>query len=117
MNKIYRMWRNFRFESSAYETPEFKSFSENFRREFRKVAKKEGLEILSLRKGHFEMYGFVKNPKTNKVVYFNTTDVRNPQSFEHCLYRSAKDEKDFIGGVNMFSSLANLVASIKSLSE
>ena len=58
--------------------------------------------------------GFIKDPDKGILVYFST----EPLAFEkpgRILYRSAKNERDYVGGSNHWCDLADLPHAVKRL--
>lgn len=47
--------------------------------------------------------GFVRNPETGIIVYVCTDMLNYSARVYDCLYRVAKDEKDYHGGINMYA--------------
>lgn len=110
-------WRGFRFESSSGLTDEFRVFYLDFKKYIKDECKKNGLEVVSIYRGHFFLSGFVKNPKTLLHAYFSISDVRYfPDDWtENILIRTAKRDKDFTGGANQNTSLPFFGQQIKKL--
>jgi hypothetical protein len=103
MNKSLAMLRN-GFQSSSGLTPEFKSFASTFRSEFYKELKNIGATNVEFNIGHFYISGFFD--VKDKTYYFSLSDVRsfleNDVHFGGLLYRTAKNHKDYTGGVNCY---------------
>lgn len=95
------------FESAPNKTPEFKSFVSTFKREFKRELEALGATNIKFNVGHFYISGFFTS-KTGQVYYFSLPDVRgfsygNVQGhMNQLLYRTAKDYKDYTGGVNQY---------------
>lgn len=116
MRKIEK-WLGHEFESSCYTTDEFLEFSKDFMKFLRRETKKSDLEISDFSLGHFEVSGFLKNNKTDKMAYFSVSDVRffKDEWFNNVLVRTAKNNKDFTGGFNNYINLFGLVDKAKLL--
>jgi len=99
-------WLNVTFASSCYKTDQFKAFSRNFRSYVKKLTK-DNFEIINFSVGHFDVSGFLKNKENNKLVYFSVSDVRffPNEWYNHVLVRTAKHDKDYIGGSNNYCTL------------
>jgi len=108
-------WVDYEFETSLGLTEEFNSFYHDIRK-FLKKELKEEFE-LTVKRGHFEFLGFVKNRKTNKWAYFSCSDVRffKNEWFKNLLVRTAKGERDFTGGRNTFSEFLNIRENLLKL--
>ena len=87
------------FESASVKTPEFKRFATIFKREFKKELEKVGVTDIKFSIGHFYISGFFTT-KTGVMYYFTLPDVRG--RVESLLYRTAKDYKDYTGGMNQY---------------
>lgn len=106
------------FESSSGKTPEFLNFVKVFKREFTKELQSIGATNIKFSVGHFYISGFFTTNEGN-IYYFSVPDVRdysycaatNPNSCMcKLLYRTAKDYKDYTGGMNQYVSIEPLMA-------
>lgn len=116
MNK----WKNVVFESSSRKTPEFISFSRDFKKFIKKqLAEYPNLKLETFSVGHFYISGFISNTKNNKIVYFNISDVRHFIGgwYKSVLYRTAEHLKDYTGGYNNTCELSELIANINELTK
>jgi hypothetical protein len=99
-------WRQVSFQSSTGKTEEFKAFARMFRARIKKEAGRFGLSLADFNTGHFYASGFLKNERTGNYVYFSTDDVRGSSRwYTDILVRSAKNEKDYTGGINQSASI------------
>lgn len=88
------------FKSSIGITEQWAIFARTFKREIKEELRKIGVQEFTFRRGHFECSGFFQMPD-GQVWYFRLGDVRGPLSWRmNLLVRTAKDFKDFTGGVN-----------------
>lgn len=107
-------WVDNDFVSSSVKTDEFKSFSRDF---IKKVKKTLGNEyVVNLSPGHFYVSGFITKDG-DKFVYLSISDVRHfkDEWLNHILVRSAKNDRDYTGGANGYSTLDNLKTSVEKL--
>ena len=107
MDKI-KKWLKYEFESSCGLTPEFQSFYGNIRSHLKKEL---GNDFdFSIRRGHFEFYGFAKNKQTEKWAYFSASDVRYFKDAWHdnLLIRTALNDRDYTGGSNCYTTFPKL---------
>jgi hypothetical protein len=97
------------FESSSQKTPEFKHFAKVFKKEFTSELKSIGVSNIVFSVGHFYLSGFFT--AFGQAYYFSISDVRgmdycmevNPESCMcQLLIRTAKDYKDYSGGINNY---------------
>jgi hypothetical protein len=118
LENFVKKYKNVLFESSSFETPVFAKFASSFRRALRKDVKESPFEVVRLSKGHFEISGFLKHKESGKFIYFAIPDVRWSTLgtwYDHVLYRTAKDDRDFTGGHNNFCPLSKLLDSAEAL--
>ena len=87
------------FESSAWETEEFKDFYLQAKRELTKLVKPRRIIFY---KGHFDFSGFIQT-EHGRWFYFSIDDVRD--SVTNMLIRTAKSDRDFTGGKNCYIPL------------
>ncbi len=110
MENFEKKWAGTQFESSCFETNEFKSFASALKRALSKDAKENGIEVLNFSKGHFQVSGFLK--KNQKYIYWSIPDVRFTNTrLDAILYREAMDASDFRGGYNHFTHFGKLLES------
>lgn len=120
VENLVKKYKNVSFESSSFETPEFKKFASSFSRALKKDAKEGVFEIVNISKGHFEVSGFLRHKESGRFIYFGVSDVRfsiGGAWYDHVLYRTAKDDRDFTGGHNNFCPLSKLLTSATKLVE
>lgn len=120
MYKLVHKWIDTDFESSSYETEQFRSFANDFKKELKEECKKHGLVPYSGRiiVGHFELSGFLGNPANERLVYFSVRDVRGSSEWANSvLYRTAGHGKDYKGGTNNYASMVDFVEAAKKLTE
>ena len=119
LNKIYKDYIDFHFESSCSTTPEFASFARKFKAALKKDAETAGLKLVEFSREHFYISAFILNPLTNRYAYISVSDVRwmlcGKRPLDDILYRTAKDENDYHGGCNNFTDLPNLIERVRIL--
>lgn len=108
MKKSLRLLRR-GFESSSTKTPEFISFCRTFKSEFTKELQSIGATNIVFNNGHFYISGFFT--LGSQAWYFSLSDVRgmeyclNQSCMGKLLYRTAKDYRDFTGGMNRYATI------------
>lgn len=104
------------FESSCFETPQFKTFAAGLKRALKADLKNSSLELADFSKGHFYVCGFLRYCDT--YIYFNVGDVRltcGMMHWKNIYFRTAKDVHDYRGGENHFCKLDRLIESAEAL--
>ena len=110
-----QQWRETAFESSPSLTPQFAVFAREFKKALRRAVK-DRLDIVSFNRGHFDLSGFLRNPVTQELVYWNLFDVRYASRWaDRVLIRTAAHERDYTGGRNHFTPLGHLVETAMQL--
>lgn len=110
-----RKWYGHEFMSSSTTTPEWISFAKDFKKSLKNTLTSE-YELVDFSRGHFYVSGFIKNKTTEKLAYFNISDVRwNRDWASNILVRTAKHIKDYAGGRNNFTNFDNLNNSLNEL--
>ena len=114
-----KQWDGRRLEDwGSVVSKEFSQFQNAFKREVERLAQESGAKLVSYRKGHYDMSGFIE--KDGIYVYFSygaldrtkvqLTSSSRTDFISPLLMRTAKNEKDYHGGTNNhvhFSELAN----------
>ena len=122
VQKFIKEYNGYRIEDCCTVTgDDFKSYCRKLKSALNKEAKLMGFDSVTLHPGHYDMYGFFK--KDDKYVYWSFSVVRDDMPtfldksdyFHGFLYRTAKSDKDFTGGNNHYTDLANLVSEAYSL--
>ena len=70
------------------------------------------LELAAWSKGHFDVSGFITCKSDGAIFYFSFRDVRNSSAADQQMYRSARNLKDYKGGMNQWEKAENLLAAI-----
>jgi hypothetical protein len=71
------------------------------------------LRNISVNGVKFGCSGFLTDPRTGKHVYVNTD--HNHHTNTRAFYRTAKDTKDYTGGMNHFASYEDVAAAAVDL--
>lgn len=101
------------FESSSSKTPEFKAFSRAFTKDIKTLVPDH--ELVNVSVGHFYISGFLR--KNDRYVYFSCSDVRFFKNdwYNKLMIRLAKNETDYTGFINNYTSLKDIQANIDKL--
>ena len=115
LESFQKIYENEVFVSSSSETPQFRAFASGFKKALMADLKSSSLELASFSKGHFYVTGFLEH--AGKYVYFSVGDVRIGGAFhwKKVLYRTAKNTRDFTGGINQYCEMGSLVESVSAL--
>ena len=83
----------------------------------RSLCKIHGWELVNVGRNHYNFSAFIRNAE-NKHVYLSISDVRffNNEWYYHILIRTAKNERDYLGGMNHYACLTTLSESIQGYS-
>ena len=112
-NKIedFKRWE---FTSGCTTGEDFNTFSRLFKNYLKKQLPNE-LQITDYSKGHYYVSGFISDGKS--FVYFSISDVRHFPAEWHTniLIRTAKHNKDYTGGSNMFTNLESFANNVKKI--
>jgi len=109
-------WLDVEFESSSGLTAEFAKFASDFKK-FIKGQLSPDQCLLVWSRGHFYVSGFINQGE--RFVYFSVSDVRHffNDWYYHILVRTAKNEKDYTGGVNHYATLPYFGKAVSELLE
>jgi len=112
--KDIQEWVGFNFESSTGLTPQFAQFARDFKKHIKSILP-EGIELVNWSRGHFEVYGFIKQGK--KHVYFTINDVRFFQDEwnSSIMIRTAENDEDYTGGSNRYTTLEGFTEAVQKL--
>lgn len=109
-------WLNFKFDEcpdneTGYDRKNFLKFKRDFKKNIMKQLG-EGYSI-EMSDNKYDFHGFIKYE--DSYMYFSIDDVRyGDNAWYHCiLIRSAKHNKDYIGGSNSYVHLDDFGREIK----
>lgn len=105
-------------DTGSYVSKDFSTFQNAFKRQMKTIAEDMGATLVSFNKGHYYMSGFIE--KNGHYVYFCYSRIWNrstPNLMDNgSMYvRTAKDAKDFRGGMNHNISFYNCPTIINKL--
>ena len=119
--KTFKKWDGKHIEDwGAYMSDDGKSFYRAFKNYLKRTFPEA--EVIDFKPNHYDASGFLKFPN-GFCIYVSHNIDRYKQSVDFSasgalygvLFRFAKDEKDFHGEVNNFSSIYDLEKSIRGL--
>ena len=111
-----RKYIGYEFSSGPYTDKDYLTFQTKYINYLRAFCCNNGWELVNIGRNHYCFSCFIKNNE-DKFVYLSVSDVRgyNPEWYYHVLIRTAKNEKDYHGGTNNYTSLENLQESVARL--
>jgi len=107
-------FRTWEFTSGSTTGADFKVFAPLFRKFVR--ANLPRMSILAdFSVGHYDLSGFIQ--REDRFVYFKISDVRDFPGLwaEQILVRTARDARDFTGGINNYTDLASFRVKVEFL--
>ena len=107
-------WKGYVFETSSGKTPEWTTFSRQLRMYLKRTLTPE-FEVVNYMRGHFYFSAFVRHLGTGQLLYLSCSDVRFFRDgwYNNVLVRTAENERDFTGGRNTYTNLANLKSHLE----
>lgn len=85
----------------------------------RNAMRKAGYELVNARNERRNnvlegSFGFIKDPVSGRLVYFSA-DASACFKSDEVLYRTAKHDHDYIGGINRYANFKELAESVRNL--
>lgn len=107
---------DYEFSSGCYTGEDYKSFQTKYINYLRAMCKENHWELVNVSKNHYCFSAFIKSSE-NKCVYLSISDVRyfSNEWYSHILVRTAKNEVDYRGGFNNYTTLENLGYTVARL--
>lgn len=107
---------DYEFSSGCYTGEDYKSFQTKYINYLRAMCKENHWELVKVGKNHYCFSAFIKSAE-NKCVYLSISDVRyfSNEWYSHILVRTAKNEVDYRGGFNNYTTLENLDYTVARL--
>ena len=118
MNKMERLVRDFgthEFSSGSTAGKDYRSFQTKYKNMLKEIIGQIGGELIKFNKNHYCFSAFVK--RGSRYAYLSVSDVRFfPNAWKrNILVRTAKNEKDFSGGSNNYTSLEQLGGKLNKI--
>ena len=107
---------DYEFSSGCYTGEDYKSFQTKYINYLKAMCKENHWELVKVGKNHYCFSAFIKSAE-NKCVYMSISDVRyfSNEWYSHILVRTAKNEVDYRGGFNNYTTLDNLNYTVAKL--
>ncbi len=107
--KDLKKYVGYEFSSGCYTGDDYKSFQTKYLNYLRSICKQNHWQLVNVGKNHYCFSAFIKSAE-NKCVYISISDVRyfSNEWYNHILIRTAKNETDYRGGVNNYTTLEEL---------
>lgn len=107
---------DFQFSTGIYTGSDYITFQTKYLNFLKHMCKNNGWKLVNVNKNHYCFSAFIKS-KTNKCVYLSISDVRyfDNDWYKNILVRTAKNEVDYKGGFNNYTTLDNLENKIAQL--
>jgi len=106
-------------ETRKNHSDAFDKFIKDLKSKLKAEAQPLDLVVLPFKANWFTTSGFIKSTHTGKYAYWSIPDVRffPNEWYSTVLYRTAENEKDFIGGENRYCNLDELMKNVNKLLE
>ena len=115
--KDLKKYLNYEFSSGCYTGEDYKAFQTKYINFLKAICRNNRWKLVNVGKNHYCFSAFIKGGTENKYVYLSISDVRyfSNEWYKHILIRTAKNEVDYHGGFNQYTSLENLEWNIAKL--
>ena len=112
-----KQYINFEFSTGCYTGNDYISFQTKYINFLKTICQSNNWKLIKVNKNHYCFSAFIKGGTENKYVYVSISDVRyfNNDWYNHILIRTAKNEVDYKGGFNHFTTLEKLEGKICEL--
>ena len=107
---------DYEFSSGCYTGEDYKSFQTKYINYLKAMCKENHWKLVNVSKNHYCFSAFIKSSE-NKCVYLSISDVRyfSNEWYSHILVRTAKNEVDYRGGFNNYTTLEKLDNTVARL--
>ena len=112
-----RQYIDYEFSTGCYTGNDYKTFQTKYINFLKTICKDNNWCLIKVNKNHYCFSAFIKGATENKCVYISISDVRyfNNDWYNHILVRTAKNEVDYKGGFNHYTTLDKLEYKICEL--
>ena len=111
-----KKYLNYEFSSGCYTGEDYKSFQTKYINYLKAMCKENHWQLVNVSRNHYCFSAFIQSSQ-NKFVYISISDVRyfSNEWYSNILIRTAKNEVDYRGGFNHYTSLEHLVEKTAEL--
>ena len=97
---------NYEFSSGCYTGEDYKTFQTKYINFLKTICKQNHWQLVNVGRNHYCFSAFIKSAE-KKCVYVSISDVRyfSNEWYNHILIRTAKNEQDYRGGFNNYTTL------------
>ena len=116
--KDLKKYVGYEFSSGCYTGDDYKSFQTKYINFLKTMCRNNHWQLVNVGRNHYCFSAFIKSAE-NKCVYVSISDVRyfSHEWYNHILIRTAKDEQDYRGGFNNYTTLDGLEGVVADLLE
>ena len=116
--KDLKKYVGYEFSSGCYTGDDYKSFQTKYINFLKAMCRNNHWQLVNVGKNHYCFSAFIKSAE-NKCVYVSISDVRyfSDEWYNHILIRMAKNEQDYRGGFNNYTTLDDLEGTAADLLE
>lgn len=114
--KELEKYLNYEFSTGVCTGQDYKTFQTKYINYLKTICTQNNWQLVNIGRNHYQFSAFIKN-STGFYVYISISDVRffKNEWYNRVLIRTAKSERDYIGGNNNFNDLPTLHNAIKNL--
>ena len=111
-----KKYLNHEFSSGSYTGEDYKTFQTKYINYLKTICRDNHWRLVNVNKNHYCFSAFIKSAES-KCIYISVSDVRyfTNEWYDHVLIRTAKNEQDYRGGFNRFTTLEQLPAKAAKL--
>ena len=104
-----KKYLNYEFSSGSYTGEDYKTFQTKYINYLKAMCRDNHWRLINVRRNHYCFSAFIKSARNN-CVYISISDVRYfaNEWYNRILIRTAKDEQDYKGGFNHYTTLEYL---------
>ena len=108
---------NYEFSTGCYTGDDYKSFQTKYINYLKSICNANHWRLVNVCKNHYCFSAFIKGGTENKCIYLSISDVRyfSNEWYDHILIRTAKNEQDYYGGFNNYTTLEYLECKIAEM--
>lgn len=116
LNELQK-YLNYEFSTGCYTGNDYKTFQTKYINYLKGMCASNNWKLVNVGKNHYCFSAFIKGGTENKYVYISISDVRYFQNewYKHILIRTAKNEVDYRGGFNNYTTLERLEGKVAEM--
>ncbi len=112
----YDKWLYHTFSTGDVAGKDYLLFQKEMKKDLINICKQHGLSLYEFYRNHYAFSAILKDENKDQFIYISVPDVRSgTEWYDHVLIRTMKNDHDWVGEVNHYTSWINIGNTARDL--